>query len=1281
MLRINDIKPKLIEDLDETQLTELLNLLIGLEHRKYNFPKYKNYVSSKTKVADGAEDGRFECDSYNGSSWLSNTLILFQCKASELKLGEYRSEVIEEYDKTPKKPKKWRVKARIKSVIENGGTYIVFTSHNIGAKQNIETRIAKIREAIKETGEIQLSIDAKIEIYDAEKIRNWVNEYLPAKNYIWSLNGALRTDGFLTWEFFARPHKKYNYVLNDKLNEFIAQIRSHVNNEKRVLRLTGLSGLGKSRLVMEAFNPNLGAEAKALSDSILYCSIGNNADEYIHYLNSVIDYQGIVILDNCDLANHRRIEELARYEGKLKFITIDYDLTPTNASVNISLKSEMFQDVVLKMLKNSFGSRFREDEITQIAQYTEGYPQLAVAIAEAISEKRIDNISSYLDGDQVAKLIFGRGKEDDNEYKVIQILSLFRAVQIPRDEDLKNYNEEYKVRLLEHIKFVSKRFLGNIELENILNFCNKFEERGLMERRGNMMIVKPLPLALSLATNWWNRQYSISKIQDIFMEIKDSETILVELAERLKQLDGVPRIKEIFESLFGPEDSPFGKAEVLNSRWGSRFFRSVIEVNPVSMTETLWSLYGYLPKEELIKVNIGRRDLIWSLEKLCFRKDTFDKAAKVLCNFAIAENENFGNNATQQFLQLFQIHLASTQVGFSERVEIIKWCLSKDKDYRLLALSAIGRALMTRGFHRMGGAEYQGSSMPLEDYKPKSHNEIWVYRQTVSQFLFDIALNELDVDLSTKAQAVIAANIEPILTCTPEVEKIRDILLAINSKREERWHELYRSIRHLIKYKKGVYSNDYTHIFNELSDKLAPSDIKERLKSFVSSPSYEYINEDEMDRISDVFNKKTMDLANELSENLSLLLTNLDVLYEGNQQQGYLFGENLAMLIPNSVEFVEKSLQILESIEPQNQNPAVLLGYFDKSVDKSFLRPYYDYIFNSTQLYHNSFNFVRHLNPDDALIYQLFELIDSNKQTIFRFNNFIWGPFLESQFDSERLIKLCERISMYKGGAWLSIALFDRYINLRNEGSVDWKGCKKAIKHLIQSHNFSLDSNPHEYMLGIMWKQMLVALLKEGTDEKFVKSMSKHIIKYFDSSSFDNSRGVSEDNVLSILKVLLKNYFVTSWKIIGDAILNDAYTYFQMKLKMGFVSDYDDILCLENNFDVLSNWCLVNQPKAAERIIRLIPYNTNDGKWHPFMLKLIDDFGSDERLLREISAKIHSFGSIGSRVPYLESRKNLMSQLLGHSISQVREWAKVEVDYLTRDIKAEKIENEEWSLR
>jgi hypothetical protein len=103
-----------------------------------------------------------------------------------------------------------------------------------------------------------------IDYYYTEKIRNWVNEYLPAKNYIWSLNGASHSDGFETWESFSTPHKKYDYVLNDKLNGFITQIRNHVNNQQRVLRLTGLSGLGKSRLVMEAFNPNLGIEAKAL---------------------------------------------------------------------------------------------------------------------------------------------------------------------------------------------------------------------------------------------------------------------------------------------------------------------------------------------------------------------------------------------------------------------------------------------------------------------------------------------------------------------------------------------------------------------------------------------------------------------------------------------------------------------------------------------------------------------------------------------------------------------------------------------------------------------------------------------------------------------------------------------------------------------------------------------------------------------------------------------------------------------------------------------------------
>src|SRR5690606_17036946 len=138
--------------------------------------------------------------------------------------------------------------------------------------------------------------------------------------------------------------------------------------------------------------------------------------------------------------------------------------------------------------------------------------------------------------------------------------------------------------------------------------------------------------------------------------------------------------------------------------------RSFVEVNPVAISENLYRNYIDKSTVELLDVRQGRRNLIWTQEKLCFDSRTFNKSALILFKFAVAENENISNNATGQFLQLFNIQLPGTEANLAERLNIINWGLEKnDEKFRQLTLSALSIGLKCRDFRRMGGAEHQGT--------------------------------------------------------------------------------------------------------------------------------------------------------------------------------------------------------------------------------------------------------------------------------------------------------------------------------------------------------------------------------------------------------------------------------------------------------------------------------------------------------------------------------------------------------------------------------------------
>lgn len=90
----------------------------------------------------------------------------------------------------------------------------------------------------------------------------------------------------------------------------------------------------------------------------------------------------------------------------------------------------------------------------------------------------------------------------------------------------------------------------------------------------------------------------------------------------------------------------------------------------------------------------GRRHIVWALEKLVFRRETFHIAARLLLRLAATETEKFSNNSTGLFKQLFQLHLSGAEAEPAERFAVLDEGLHSD-DVRLteVCISALEQTL------------------------------------------------------------------------------------------------------------------------------------------------------------------------------------------------------------------------------------------------------------------------------------------------------------------------------------------------------------------------------------------------------------------------------------------------------------------------------------------------------------------------------------------------------------------------------------------------------------
>ena len=172
------------------------------------------------------------------------------------------------------------------------------------------------------------------------------------------------------------------------------------------------------------------------------------------------------------------------------------------------------------------------------------------------------------------------------------------------------------------------------------------------------------------------------------------------------------------------ENSPFGNAEVINTEVGSHLFRMFVEVNPEAVANCLSRIILPMSSEELKKLKEGRRNIVWTVEKICFDPKTFFSGAKLMLRLAVAENERWSNNATGDFVSLFPIMLPATAAEFKSRLYFLRE--NFEGEQKPMIFKALKRALYCRNFTFMSGPETQGLKK-LDYYMPKGEGEIAIY--------------------------------------------------------------------------------------------------------------------------------------------------------------------------------------------------------------------------------------------------------------------------------------------------------------------------------------------------------------------------------------------------------------------------------------------------------------------------------------------------------------------------------------------------------------------------
>lgn len=1265
---MNTVTVENIKNLDANKLTQLLLKLLHLENNKFRFPDCNIYVPENITTADGGEDGRILTSDFKGSKWIVDKFCLFQSKATSMSRAECKNEILNTANSA--------LKTQVKEVFDCDGTYILFTIDDY-VQQNLDDRIESFRDAVKLVENEEYATKTKIKIYDANLIKDWVNEYISAISFVQLCCGIQRPHGLQIWEEFeSYQNSTFTYKTNTEIDSIIFKIRNDAYNKKNI-RIEGVSGIGKSRLICEALSPGVkekdgsfDAVRQSISNSVIYFDIGtNNSQTILDFIkNFGTSFPAILVLDNCEPLYHKQfLAETQRRGSLINIITIDYEKWVDSEFSDcelIELKSESFNSVVKEILIEGYSNKLNSGEVNYLIEFSEGNPRMAIKFVE--SALRELNLGNSFDDDLVKKLIFGRSNHNENEFNVLRLFSAFKYFEYPKDE-YHNVNPTHYETLKEHFYYFSD--VLKIEQQQLRDIILKYLQKGVLERRGNKIVIRPNPLSLKLSLLYWNA-LDPSKYVEFINILPNS--LRNPLVEQLQQLGDIDKAKELVETIWGINGN-FSKAEILNSNMGSRLFRSIVSVNPEATTKVLVENYLDKPKVYLLSIVDGRQNIVWALEKLCFREKTFIDSAKVLMCFAAAEIETYySNNATDYFTQLFRIYLAGTEVGFDPRIEVLQWAIEKkDTDFDALVIKASERAFTpTYNLHKMMGAEKQGGLLPLEDYRPNSNEEINKYREKIIALLSNYFAHKNPYQLS--AQRVIYNNINDLFEFKYDINKLKEIIDVIIIHVIDK-NDLIKSLYNQASFIR-INQSEREFLIGYI-EVLKTNTTEERILYNVSEPKIIIKTVKDENGYID----KGKILAEQFAEDVISEKINIRPYFKnlliGNQHNSFDFGKKLSELMAFDQDFNDDLLKVVLQIEKKSYNLSFLFGYISglKMNRRDEILDYF--ILKKSSFAFNVFRFCE-INFEN--ISKLIDLIIDNDDITSDRLEIIKYDIIKLK--SNEIINYFELIKNVENGNVLILSTFSTLLwNAKNVSKVIDSEMLNYIKSVIIGTNILPEINNLRILELYNWEEIVTLLINKFQSE-ICSIVASQIVEFYENLSLFSS---GDSSIANVANLTLNIDFENCWDIYSKLILEKNTIQFWNIFGMSFISGVGPQHPFFNNDsrnDKLLSWLLKNK-EIAPWIVRVAPlFDENGQNWFLFTEVLINIFGKDKHFIDELSCNLHSMFTSGSRVPYLTSRLKLVEQLKDHKIKEVKDWALQEIENYNKSIKIEEISDEEGFL-
>lgn len=927
-----DITPEHIRALDDEGLRLLIARLCKADLRLRGLPVSGVLYGGNQIAADGGIDVRVELPADTEiSGFIPRPATGFQAKADDMPASEIAKEM-----RPPKTKQAEGINAplrpSIRALAAAGGAYVIVSSKGSTTPSRLDERRAAMRAAV---ADLEGGDALHLDFYDRTRMADWVGDYPGEVLWVRERIGQAMPG----WHPFGNWSRAPDQVDGDYLSDDaarlwdqrnpqdgaltvgdgIARLRSILSQAGGSVRLTGLSGTGKTRLLEALFDPRIGD--RALDPALaVYADIGAEAPQpSVGQLASQLIAEGkraVLLLDNCKRETHDAIAPVCKSAGSpISLITVDLDIRDERPEHTDVFRLWSASAAVIESLLERRYPDLSQAIRSRIAEFSDGNARIAILSAAHVHPGT--NLADLGDERLFERLFHQRRQADD---PLLQAAEAFALV----------YSFDGKATTGEGAELPFLAGLAGLEVRALQRAAGELKRRDILQSRGRWRAILPQPLA-----NWLAKRalqgLSPVEVADAFWRCGNPR-LLKSFTHRLSYLHDSADAQWVAAAWFAP-DGPLGDLGGVAHGWSDSRIDLVLHLAPVTPRAVLDLIERYVmgssPGQLDAATQPNRQAFMSLLRKLAWFPQHFRRAALCLSRFVQVELVKGESTHTGYLEELFWPWLSGAQAGPHERLAVVEELLALpvgfSQDAGMIAL----RGMLTAG-HFTSSHDFSFAGHPLDyGWQPKTLVDYRDWYGGALGIATRLALS--DSPQRGTARYMIAEHFRSLWCFGYVFDQLEETALAVGT--QEYWPEGWLAVRETLALDRDRMEPGLIARLESMKERLAPAGLRDRLRSYVLTEAYKIADTAhwETDAQYEQAHAAVVDearrLGQEAGRSLDLFDGDWPELFGPNAHQASWFGQGLAA---TAVDLAKTWADILErygATDGQQRNASLLGGF------------------------------------------------------------------------------------------------------------------------------------------------------------------------------------------------------------------------------------------------------------------------------------------------------------------------------------------------------------------